>query len=121
MKEYFEKVYIKNEDDLPKEDGYYFVSTGDKYDRSYDVFRFTKVNAKQNHLEWLEYIKFYLRPIEHDCYPKEFVEWCLLDVGKEYKSYNSDKLHYYTMPKTEEIWFESLDELYTYWKKEVRK
>jgi len=51
----------------------------------------------------------------------EFMEWCLMDVGKEYKSYNSNILHYYTIPKTEEIWFDSIEEIYQYWLKNVKQ
>jgi hypothetical protein len=37
-------VYLEGkEENLPKKDGYYFISTGDKYDRNYDVFHYTKV------------------------------------------------------------------------------
>jgi hypothetical protein len=54
-------------------------------------------------------------------YPKKFIEWCLLDVGKEYVSFNSDKLHYFTIPKTEEIWFDTIDEIYDYWLKNLKK
>ena len=64
MKTVYVKKYIKTVDDLPKEDGYYFVSHGDKYDINLDVFHFTKVNAKQNHLDWLDHVVFYLLPVE---------------------------------------------------------
>ena len=66
-------VYIDGEEDnLPKEDGYYFISTGDKYDRNYDVFHFTKVNAKQKKLDWLEHVVFWLKPVE---IPSEEKSW----------------------------------------------
>ena len=62
-----------------------------------------------------------INQMKKSMFPREFVEWCLLDVGKEYKSYNSNELHYYTIPKTEEIWFESIDEIYYYWMLNVHK
>jgi len=58
-------VYIDGkEENLPKEEGYYFISTGDKYDINYDVFHFTKVNARQNKLDWMEHVVFWLKPIK---------------------------------------------------------
>ena len=56
-------IYIDGkEENLPGDDGYYFISTGDKYDRNYDVFHFTKVNARQNKLDWMEHVIFWLKP-----------------------------------------------------------
>jgi hypothetical protein len=58
MKEYFEKVEIHSEDDLPKEDGLYICASGkviaEEYfciDNPYDI------------AEWVEDIDWYFRPV----------------------------------------------------------
>jgi hypothetical protein len=113
--EIYEKVYIKTEADLPKNEGYYFISTGEKYDRNFDVYHFTKVNARQNHLDWLEHVVWYLRPVEQkpDCYPKEFVEWMGAECPYEY--HESHKIWMHEMDKRM-----TTDEIFNYWKNNIK-
>jgi len=60
MKELFEKVYIKTEDDLPKEEGTYMT---------FEYGCFTESVYRKN------FVEYYLRPVTEPLYEKEFVEW----------------------------------------------
>jgi len=60
--ELYKKVEIKSEKDLPKEDGYYFVNVGDKYDIPEDVFRWENGNDRIKR-DWLD-IDWYLQPVD---------------------------------------------------------
>jgi len=70
--ELYKKVFIKSEDDLPKEKGYYFVKkkAPDKRShgfREYDVpidIRWSNINFAQGKQDWLSNIDWYLQPIE---------------------------------------------------------
>jgi intein-encoded DNA endonuclease-like protein len=111
--ELFKKVYVRTKDDLPKEEGYYFISTGERYDRNFDIYHFTKVNAKQNHLDWLHHVVWYLVPTEvaeatEEMYPKEFVKWIFDE--------NNEMIF-------DTIYFENLDinDVFKYWKQNIRK
>ncbi len=57
--ETFIKVYIKSEDDLPKEDIYYFVHDNN-YQLPLQVHRWLKGSEQY----WLEHIDWYLKPVE---------------------------------------------------------
>lgn len=78
-------VYLNgDEENLPKEDGYYFISMGDRYDINNDIFHFTKINAKQNHLDWLEHVVFWLKPVE---LPNERNIMKKIDFGYSYTAH----------------------------------
>lgn len=57
--ETFIKVYIKSEDDLPKEDDYYFVYDNN-YQNPFQVHRWLKGSERY----WIEHIDWYLKPVE---------------------------------------------------------
>jgi len=59
-KELFEKVYIRSEEDLPKEDGMYFINIKGK-GIGINVCRFEVKLDIQN---WMSNIDWYLRPLE---------------------------------------------------------
>lgn len=61
MKQYYEKIEIKSEKDLPKEYGNYFVNlkTDRKDQVGLNVMPFTEVEKPG----WLDYIDWYLQPI----------------------------------------------------------
>jgi len=58
-KELFEKVYIKSEADLPKEDGKVILHCNFDETIRYSIF---KQEFKE---EWIEVVKWYLRPVEY--------------------------------------------------------
>lgn len=62
MKEYFEKVYIKTEDDLPKKNGRYLVHTKDNINE-FDLHDSTVIGDLYNEA-WLRTYDWYLRPVE---------------------------------------------------------
>jgi len=62
MTEYFEKVYIKTEDDLPKKNGRYLVHTKDNINE-FDLHDSTVIGDLYNEA-WLRTYDWYLRPIE---------------------------------------------------------
>jgi len=110
MKEYFEKIHIKSEDDLPKkempylgkdEKGIHWIGY---YPTTSEFFEYEKDH-------WLNLVDWYLRPIEQkpDCYEKEFVEWShtLKDSGTIF--HNPDGL--YSLGDFDL----TLDELHDYW------
>ena len=59
-KELFEKVYIRSEEDLPEEDGMYFINIKGK-GIGINVCRFEVILDIQS---WMSNIDWYLRPIE---------------------------------------------------------
>jgi len=61
--DYFKKVYIKSEADLPKEEGYYFVGTKANTDRKMDLFYWRFTNFAQGRECWLNDIDWYLLPV----------------------------------------------------------
>jgi hypothetical protein len=61
----------------------------------------------------------YDKIIEHDCYPKEFVEW--KELKYVYIKSTKDYIILYPYEKNTEYIHYTLDELYSYWKKKVRK
>jgi len=75
MKEYFEKIHIKSDHDLPKE-GKYMVHCK-VYD---DLIQLWDCATPHRRL-WTKNIDWYLRPVEQkpDCYPAEFIEWLIAD------------------------------------------
>jgi hypothetical protein len=119
MKEYFEKVYIKTEDDLPEKVGNYFVQLTNGHGQILHFPFKGDVGWKVDEYNWLDTVEYYLRPIEHDCYPKEFVEW--KELKYVYIKSTKDYIILYPYEKNTEYIHYTLDELYTYWKKEVRK
>lgn len=61
--EIYKKVYIRSEEDLPKEEKEYFVGLKGNYDRTIDVYCYYSDNdiaIKQ----WMDNIDWYLQPIE---------------------------------------------------------
>jgi|WetSurSiteA1Bulk_404760.scaffolds.fasta_scaffold364025_1 hypothetical protein len=108
MKEYFEKVYIKTEDDLPEKVGNYFVQLTNGHGQILHFPFKGDVGWKVDEYNWLDTVEYYLRPIEHDCYPKEFVEWLLGKSNIVYDIKNNE-------------WITTAKSAFTYWKKEVRK
>ena len=63
MKELFEKVYIKSEADLPKEDGTYFAEWK-KEGIKCTSFWLPNDKADWSHKWWLENINWYLIPMQ---------------------------------------------------------
>jgi hypothetical protein len=114
MKELFEKVYIKTEDDLPKKVGDYLVILKNgggrllhypfKGDIGYTIFK----------LDWLNDVEYYLRPIKQkpDCYPKEFVEW--IGCYCPYEFHHSFKIWIH------EMFRKTTDELFIYWQTNIK-
>jgi hypothetical protein len=110
MKELFEKIYIKTESDLPKEDGFYFCwLKGDKDDGTIHYREFTFYNTDDWHNEdmWLKDIDWYLRPVEQkpDCYPKEFVEWFINNP---------------IMLRSVQIKANKIDNVFTHWQNNIK-
>jgi hypothetical protein len=115
MKEYFEKVYIKTVDDLPKEEDEYFVMTKEN---GFNIFNWYGANFSAN---WMKEVKWYLRPLKMEgFYEKEFIMWlsfgshpfvpfCDMMDGKLEQWYTDEiSIHY------------SLDKLYLYWQTNVK-
>jgi len=103
MKELFEKIHIKSENDLPKKVGNYHVQL---IDGSGHRLRFpfngdVGYNVDVNY--WLKNVDYYLRPVEQkpDCYEKEFVEWMF------------SKQQVFDHQAGE--WISNLDYAYSYW------
>ena len=78
--EYFERIYIKSEADLPKEKGFYITGIGnatafDPGEKKVKPFQSDSVEF------WMKCIDYYLRPVEQkpDCYPKEEIADLLND------------------------------------------
>ena len=78
--EYFEKVYINSEADLPKEGRY------DAHSKYTDIINIDYPFNDLHRQEWIDKVDWYLRPVE--AYPKEFVEW-LIHNTMEATTYSS--------------------------------
>lgn len=63
MKELFEKVYIRSADDLPKEDGVYFVAKKNNL-KSNGLKPLIFTTIKITKKKWLAEIEYYLLPVE---------------------------------------------------------
>ena len=72
--EYYKKIFIKSADDLPKEEGYYFVETKANTDRKMDLFYWRFTNFAQGKECWLHDIDWYLMPVEFDLPTEEEIE-----------------------------------------------
>jgi hypothetical protein len=75
MKEYFQKIYIKSESDLPKETHYHLfaslkqVKEGEPYFGNVDFIKSIPVDKTNiitgNESYWLNHVDWYLQPISH--------------------------------------------------------
>ena len=68
MKELFEKVYIKTEDDLPKEAGKYIVQ-----EKDYDTPMYLRFIDVFDYKSFCDNVDWYLHPVTEPLYEKEFI------------------------------------------------
>ena len=128
MKEYFEKVYIKSEDDLPKEIGRYFVYVKDVGEDTYDWVNTNGENAVEEYWNgqfqedyWINTFDWYLRPIEQkpDCYPKEFLLWYFSDTHNFGVQQFSKPPLFVNFEEGSKKKY-TLDELFIYWQNNIK-
>ena len=62
-------IKVKASKELPKEEGLYFVSQDEKYDRPKDVFSWINYDGYKE--EWLKYVVYWLKELPREEYERE--------------------------------------------------
>lgn len=126
--EYYKKVYIKTEDDLPKE-GTYLVQLKNS-DRDPYYWEFEE-GSPANYKYWLKRIDWYLQPVKEELYPKSFIEWLSYKSPGNFQE--RIELHKYwdgTINEWRSVfrvfdglrWVDiTIDELLDYWTKNIKE
>jgi hypothetical protein len=118
----YTRIDIKSADDLPKEEGKYFVYKTKNIETVFheeDIWNFNP-NDNENTSAWFSLIDWYLIEDTAKSYPEEFVRYCIEyvdiddrnDLGYKYSILNDNGGDYKIFP--------DMDKVYEFWLNEIK-